>query len=229
MVDPHYLHYCELSVIIDRCCEETKKYYEQGDSQDAYCLELFRRALVQRNRHAWEALYQQYAPLICHWLKFEPVFQHCSECEEYFVNRALERMWQAVRGRRFERFESLGSVLQYLKLCLKTSLIDYSRTEKLRTLHIEDLQPTVLVADTLLESELVRRSETKQFWRLVRDHLRSDQEQAVVYESFLLELKPAQIFARHRHLFDDVSNVYKTKRNVLKRLERSNAIQQFLR
>src|SRR3954468_24420841 len=52
-----------------RCCaEETNKFLRQSVSNDRYCLELFRRAIVQRDDDAWASIYQQYAPLVLTWV-----------------------------------------------------------------------------------------------------------------------------------------------------------------
>ena len=52
-----------------RCCsDETNKFLRQNVSNDRYCLELFRRAIVQRDDDAWACIYQQYAPLVLTWV-----------------------------------------------------------------------------------------------------------------------------------------------------------------
>ena len=52
-----------------RCCsEETNKFLKQNVSNDRYCLELFRRAIIRRDDDAWSSIYQQYAPLVLTWV-----------------------------------------------------------------------------------------------------------------------------------------------------------------
>ena len=42
-----------------RCCsEETNKFLKQNVSNDRYCLELFRRAIIRRDDDAWSSIYQ---------------------------------------------------------------------------------------------------------------------------------------------------------------------------
>ena len=50
------------------CAEETNKFLRQNTSNDRYCLEMFRRAIVRRNDDAWASIYQQYAPLVLTWV-----------------------------------------------------------------------------------------------------------------------------------------------------------------
>ena len=50
------------------CAEETNKFLRQSASNDRFCLELFRRAIIQRDQDAWACIYQQYAPLVLTWV-----------------------------------------------------------------------------------------------------------------------------------------------------------------
>lgn len=51
-----------------RCSEETNKFLNQKISNDRFCLELFRRAIIKRDDFAWTSIYQQYAPLVLTWV-----------------------------------------------------------------------------------------------------------------------------------------------------------------
>ena len=48
------------------------------------------------------------------------------------------------------------------------------------------------------------------------------------HEIYQSQLKPAEIFQRHPHLFASVDDVYRIKRNVLERLRRNANIRAFL-
>jgi hypothetical protein len=218
----------DLALIANRCHEETEKFYSRGNSRDEFCLELFRRALVLRNSFAWEAVYQQYAPTLRVWLRLDPTFPQTGEHEDYFVNRALERMWLAVKGEKFDHFPNVASVLQYLKMCLKTSLIDHARMDRLQTIGFDHVGPGSLKSETLPETTVVEKVANAQLWEVVDGHLKSKAERVIIYDSFELCLKPSQICTRHPELFTDVSEVYKIKRNVLKRLERNEVVRSFL-
>src|SRR5690348_828436 len=62
---PEQLSIAELA----RCCaEETTKFLKQSTSNDRFCLELFRRAIIRRDDAAWQSIYQQYAPLVLTWV-----------------------------------------------------------------------------------------------------------------------------------------------------------------
>jgi hypothetical protein len=55
---------------------------------------------------------------------------------------------------------------------------------------------------------------------LINQRLADEREQAVVFGSFVLAMKPAELQMRYAHLFSDVREVYRTKQNVLDRLRR---------
>src|SRR5260370_16961869 len=71
--EPEYLqgpslHLLSINELARSCSEETNKFLRQSVSNDCYCLELFRRAIVKRDDDAWACIYQQYAPLVLTWV-----------------------------------------------------------------------------------------------------------------------------------------------------------------
>src|SRR5258708_6683331 len=62
------LQLLSINELARRCSEETNKFLRQSVSNDRYCLELFRRAIVKRDDDAWACIYQQYAPLVLTWV-----------------------------------------------------------------------------------------------------------------------------------------------------------------
>ena len=50
----------------------------------------------------------------------------------------------------------------------------------------------------------------------------------MVYGSFVLALKPRELYAQFRETFRDVKEVYRVKENVLARLRRDAELQEFL-
>src|SRR5213595_3602212 len=99
------------------CCEETNKFLKQSESNDRYCLELFRRAIVKRDDDAWACIYQQYAPLVLTWIT-----QHQSatpllgqDGSAPLVNAAFAKLSQALTPSKMANFDSLAALLKYLK------------------------------------------------------------------------------------------------------------------
>src|SRR5215813_10228725 len=114
------------------CTEETNKFLRQIASNDCYCLELFRRAIVDRNEDAWGSIYLQYAPLVLTW-----VTQHQSatpilgqEGSAPLVNAAFAKFSQALTPAKMENFDSLAAILKYLKMCVHSVVADEVRARK---------------------------------------------------------------------------------------------------
>src|SRR6201993_3469950 len=120
-----------------RCCsEETNKFLKQSVSNDRYCLELFRRAIVNRDDDAWACIYQQYAPLVLTW-----VTQHQSAAPVLgqdggapLVNAAFAKFSQALTPAKMDNFDSLAAILKYLKMCVHSVIADEVRSRKAQQL-----------------------------------------------------------------------------------------------
>ena len=50
----------------------------------------------------------------------------------------------------------------------------------------------------------------------------------MIYGSFVLAMKPAELHIHYAHLFNDVKDVYRTKQNVIDRLRRDQELLTFL-
>src|SRR5690242_1710727 len=106
---PAMIETLTVTELAQRCGEETNRYLRRETYAERFCLELFRRAIVQRDDAAWAAVYDQYAAAVRRWLRTQP------DQEEEGVVIAFERFWRAVDATKFATFTSLSGVLQYLK------------------------------------------------------------------------------------------------------------------
>jgi hypothetical protein len=59
-----------------------------------------------------------------------------------------------------------------------------------------------------------------EMWRIADRVAKTEQERAVLIDSFVYALPPRAILARHPDLFADVGAVYAAKRDLFRRLER---------
>jgi len=219
-----------LSGIAHRCTSETELFFQRRAYDPRYCFELFRRAILYRDQRAWEHLYSQYEPLVTGWVQRHPAFSSTNEEAQYFVNRAFEKMWQALTPDRFDRFPDLKSLLRYLQMCVHSTLLDVVRAKEcplvdapVETLAVEDRSNEPAVEHAALEQ--MRRQE---FWREIEARLRSEQERRVVHGSFVLALKPSELYDQYPNTFRDVNHIYRVKENVLARLRRDSALEALL-
>jgi RNA polymerase sigma factor (sigma-70 family) len=204
-----------------RCCaEETNKFLRQSVSNDRYCLELFRRAIVKRNEDAWACIYQQYAPLVLTWVN-----QHQSatsllgqDSSSPLVNAAFAKFAQALTPVKMGNFETLAAVLKYLKMCVHSVIADEVRARQARqyeeTLEAIEQEPA---ADDPAENVIAGLS-IQNLWQVIQEELNGEEERLLLYLAYVQGMKPAEICAQQRQLFPTVEDVYRIKRNVLERL-----------
>jgi len=215
-----------------RCCaEETNKFLKQNVSNDRYCLELFRRAIVKRDEDAWACIYQQYAPLVLTW-----VTQHQSAATVLgqdgsgpLVNAAFAKFSQALTPAKMQNFDSLAAILKYLKMCVHSVVADEVRARQARqyeeTLELMEHEP----ASDDPADDVVASISAQSLWQVIQEELNSEDERVLIYLAYVQGMKPSEISNQHRKLFPTVDDVYRIKRNVLERLRRNRRLQMIFR
>jgi hypothetical protein len=68
----------------------------------------------------------------------------------------------------------------------------------------------------------------EEFWEYINAQLNGEAERVVVYSSFVMGLKPGDIYNLRQDLFTNVNDVYNVKRNVLGRLSRNQELRSLL-
>jgi RNA polymerase sigma factor (sigma-70 family) len=215
-----------------RCCsEETNKFLKQSVSNDRFCLELFRRAIVARNDDAWASIYQQYAPLVLTW-----VTQHQSatpllgqEGSAPLVNAAFAKFSQALTPAKMSNFDSLAAILKYLKMCVHSVVADEVRSRQARqyeeTLDSIEHEP----ASDDPADDVVANISAQSLWQVIQEELNGEDERVLLYLAYVHGMKPGEISSQHSKLFPTVDDVYRIKRNVLERLRRNRRLQALFR
>jgi len=213
-----------LEELIVKCNYESEQYRHFQTTELRHCFELFRRALEQQDQQAWTFIYEFYERQVIIWVNRHPVFAGCKEEPQYFVNGAFWKFRRAIKPTDYsQKFESLGAVLQLLKMCVASELLDYRRKDKeseLITSLVDKIEMNVRSADTL---ELPASQETaaNKTWEMISGELTNELEVMVAESSFLYEMTAAQIFASYPAKFSDVKQIYRIKENILKRLRRN--------
>jgi hypothetical protein len=210
-----------------RCTDETLRFVRGEPRDDAYCFELFARAVVQRDDAAWAAIMAQYRGIV-----LASVGQHAAsalvhEGDDYWVTQAFARFWSAVGPNRFDRFPDLPALLKYLKLCVHSVLMDELRARRAAPTSIDEVPETTPTQDDD-ERAVMGRLAGQQLWQAVQSELQNQNERIVAQLSFLRGLKPGEIYERHPTRYTDVGDVYRIKRNIVERLRRNPEIRAFL-
>jgi hypothetical protein len=98
------------------------------------------------------------------------------------------------------------------------AVIDCTRAQSSRERMRQRLEAGVGAAP---EQIVMDKADRDELWRLVSKVPETERERTILTESFVLELPPRAIQARHPDLFADVADVYGAKRNLLHRLQRN--------
>jgi len=214
----------DLGSLARRALVESKRFYRHEEYDPRFAYELFRRALVERDDAAWGQLFEQYTPLVEHWVRRTGAFTVSGETSDFFVSAAFTRFWRAIPAERFNAFPTLASLLNYLRRCATCVVIDTARSHA-----FADLLPEEAVNwnDQRLghaDEEATERVSRDEFWRLVDGLLSSEAERVIVRCSYLLGMKPGDIFAQWGALFNGVEEVYTLKRSILARLRKNEEL-----
>jgi len=226
MTNPADLQSFTLAGITHRCAQETEHFFQRQGHDPRYCFELFRRAIVERNQHAWAAVYAQYRPLVAGWTERHTAFAASGEEVQYFVNRAFDKMWSALTPAKFGRFPNLKSLLRYLQMCVHSAILDQARQTESAVMDMEDEVLTSRYSAT--EDDPLARLHRQEIWEEISRRLNDEKEYKVMVGSFVLALKPREICVHFDGAFQDVREVYRVKENVLARLRRDAELLEFL-
>ena len=208
------------SDLASRCSQEINKFRRREQSDDSYCLEIFRRALKTHNEEAWAMLYNTFSESVRLWLRRhqyrEAALRH--ESEQGYVDDTFKRFWQWTCNQHLE-FANLAGALSALHLCLNSAVMDtlraYSRPKE------EPIPEMSLFSE---EKNLVTEDSynTDEFWLVIATILTNKRELRVIYLIFHCGLKPKEITLRCPGEFADEQEIYRLTRNALDRLRRNS-------
>jgi len=203
-----------------RCEQETERYFRQQSHDSSYCFELFRRAIQGADQAAWEMICTQYQPLVSGWVRQHHGFQASGEEIQYFVNGSFGKIYSTITPVKFDGFSDIGSLLRYLKLCVHSVITDYNRAaEQINLYPLEEALENAST-DPAVEEQHIDRAYQQTFWVWINARLNDEKERYVIYGSFVLALKPQEIYDLFRNRFSDVDEIYRVKQNVISRLRR---------
>lgn len=207
-----------LADLAEHCACEMRKYRRKEPCDDKYCLEIFRRAVVQRSDAAWAVLRQQFHESLRLWMGRHPnreaALRH--EDEQSYIDDAFRRFWQAVSEQKLA-FSTLAGALSYLRLCLNCAIMDtlraYSRPKEEPIPDYGQSQgDEPSVEDLYHENDL---------WDIVEHILPGAKERRVAYLHFHCNLKPREIMRYCPGEFQSEDEIYRLKRNIVERILRN--------
>jgi hypothetical protein len=185
------------------------------------CLDVFRLAIVVGDQHAWRELHRRYQRHVSGWCR-QASAGAPADIEE-LVNLTWQRFWQYFTAEKLESATTIAAVLQYLKLCAGSVVVDAVRARAKETALRRASEDAADAVPASKDSAL-DHSERMDLWRIVECHTRDAQERAVMVLRYRLGLRAAEVQERRPDIFPTVADVYRVNRNVLERLRRSPAM-----
>ena len=216
-----------ISSLAHLCRRATDRFFQHASHDDSYCFELFRRAIQEQDELAWDILIEQYTNLVKSWIHRHPYFRQADEDQEYFLNRTFDNFWHAFSRNpdKLDRFNNINSLLQYLKLCTNSAVKEYVDRQMLPRGVFLSETPVETIVNTV---DPIASMDDKMFannvWHYVISTLKNEQERIVAEDYLIYDLKPREIFARHREEFTNVSQVSRVKENLMARLGRDKQL-----
>lgn len=223
-----YTEQMAVTDLAQRCADETELYFHHRNHDTQYCFELFRRAIRERDQSSWEMICLQYQPLVAGWVKQHPRFESSGEEIQYFVNGTFGKIAGSLTPEKFSGFSDIAHLLRYLKMCVHSVISDHNRrVDQINLFALDDASEEVS-DDLSPEEQATDWSYRQAFWDLTNARLHDEKERSVVYGSFVLDLKPQELYDLFPKMFMDVDEIYRVKQNVLSRLRRDAEFRKFL-
>lgn len=220
-----------LSLLISRCGQEVSNYSQGKSSDERYCLEIFRRALVNNDNDSWMALQEQFRASVLSWLRCHTRRQDALliESEQNYVDDTFKRLWLWAHNQRkvleqleefdsHEGFRSLGGAIKFLRTCLEGQIRDNLRSCARRQLLPLPEYDLPVPANT--ETEIERQ----ELWRVIQTILTKEQEMRVIFLLYHEGRKPREIVKHYPDEFASVQTVYSLTKNAMDRLKRHSEI-----
>lgn len=197
---------------------EIDNYRRKEPHDDQYCLEIFHRAILQRDDDAWSLLMDRFRGMVMAWVHAHPRSDVACryDKEENYVALAFERFWQATTRNEGVRFTSLEAALSYLKTSLNSTILDTLRA------HARPEVPLPEPGQYFPEELSVEDEDTdSDLWEIIRKLLPAEREQRLAFLLFHSGLKPREVVQFLPQEFNDVQEVYRLRRNIIERLLRN--------
>jgi len=203
------------------CCQNT----QPDASHEPFCFELFRRAIVEGCSVCWHYLVTQYYPLVRYWVS--QCTSATPDAIDDLTQDAFIAFWRFYTPEKLSRANGLADILAYLKSCVASAVAQAQR-KRVKTVPEIEWDQQIVDAYTSVQSaeaSALQRVAAQRVWDIIEAHCNDEQERVVARCTFLASLQPRHIAERFPHLFPDVSDVHRVKRNLVARLRRDPVLQ----
>jgi hypothetical protein len=207
----------EVTALMHLCAREIDHYRRGNPCTDVYGLELLRRATVQRDASAWEALQHCLKELVVGWVRCHPHRDMATrfDSEDNYVAQAFARFWQATVCRQQVEFSTMAAALTYLRASVNGAILDTLRTySRLKETPLPDV-------DEVHEAGAAYQEEENEVWEVISTLLPGERERRVAYLLYHCGLRPREIVRYCPQEFSAVQEIYRRRRHIIERLVRN--------
>jgi hypothetical protein len=199
-----------LSALADRCMSEINNYRRGEPSNDQYSLEIFRRAMLERDNAAWALLEDCFKDFLLSSFHRHSRSGAASRLDspENYVARAFARFWLATVHNPQLEFTTLAAALHYLQACLNSTIVDALRAHS-RAKEVALPEPAVEDHD-----------DGRDPWDAIRRILPGERERRLAYLLYHCNLKPREIVRFCPQEFHEVKEIHRLRRNIVERVQR---------
>lgn len=209
--------------LAEACERETRRFHQNQPHTTDYCFELFRRAFAGEDMTALNRIYEIYIPQVTRWVRRHPAFERVSsngvKDAEDFVSEALMSFHQAMQQPgKFNDFDYLAQVLQYLKRCVHSVVYEAARRQPPRVprpigtdREAGEVEPA---ADNLPDTELARRELIRQIWQHLETLFPDEHDRLLCRCLYIYQMKPREITAQHPDIWQTARDVSVAKQRI---------------
>lgn len=186
-------------------CDDGDVYHGQNN------LELFRRAVKDRNKGMQRWLEQHHSSTVLDWIRDHPRGDLVCRlhAEEYYVNQTFNRFWRISSQHHEFEFKSMADVLFYLRLSLNAAILDvlriYSQQSKAR------LRKTLVPQETFLNDD----NGSREVWRGIEEKFSDARKRRLAFLLFHCALRPVEIVRSFPQDFSDVQEVSGMRHDIM--------------
>ena len=207
-----------LSALTKRCMSEINHYRHGEACGDQCCLEVFRRAMREKDNAAWALLIEGFRDYMLGSFRRHVRKEAASRLDspENYIDRAFERFWFATVHNQQLEFTTLAAALSYLRNCLNGAILDALRA------HSRSKEVALPELDFPDEPAVEDNIDSQDLWEDIQSVLPNKREQRVAYLLFYCNLRPREIVRLCPLEFSNVQEIYRLRRNIMERLLRDS-------
>lgn len=209
-------HALSNAVLAEQCHLELESSRRGEPCDEAYGLELFRRATVERDQEAWQCMQHCFSEIVLGWFRHHPsrALACRLESEENVVALTFERFRQVTTLSQHVSIRTIPAALQYLRASLNGVVLDILRTYS-RPKEVP-LPNTGEPGEPYAEEQ----TEGSKVWEILQTILSDWCEQRLAYLLYHCGLNPREIERFCPQEFGSVEDIYRLRRNIFERLVR---------